>query len=106
MTNATADLKRRQAAARQAAAQAQSTQFTAPTNPPATPEEAEQRFYARYGWDIIVALLGAEAVGKRPATVDEWVGLAIQTRLWLGQHEPERMAALLERAARELRGRS
>ena len=102
--NATADLNRRRAevAARRTAAQAQAT----PPDPPATPEEAEQRYYRRYGWDIIVALLGAEAVDKRPATVDEWVGLAIQTKLWLSQHEPERMAALLERAARELRQRA
>jgi len=54
--------------------------------PPQTPEEAEQRFYARYGetiggttWPKVCAYLG-QSRRPKPAGIDDWIAAAEQVR--------------------------
>ena len=47
--------------------------------PPQTPEEAKQRFFARYGFDLIAALLDLPEP-PNPITVADWTQLAELTR--------------------------
>jgi hypothetical protein len=50
----------------------------APTERPRTPAEAEQRFYARYGWPLVQRLLGRLDV--RPQSVEAWIAVAEEVR--------------------------
>lgn len=47
--------------------------------PPATPQVAEARFFARYGRDLIAALLGLPE-RPQPTTIAQWIRLAEATR--------------------------
>jgi hypothetical protein len=58
----------------------------APSAAPATPQEAQTRFYARYGPRLIQALLGL-AEPPQPQTVDQWVRLAEGVRAVLKARE-------------------
>jgi hypothetical protein len=51
----------------------------APNSPPQTAQEAQTRFYTRYGPRLIQALLGL-AEPPQPQTVDQWLRLAHATR--------------------------
>ena len=58
---------------------------SAPASPPATPREAEQRFFARYGqivggisWLDVRAYLGIST--PKPRTVDQWIAAAEAVR--------------------------
>lgn len=67
--------------------------------PPATAEEAERRFWKRYGPSLGLA------AGKKPATVDEWLRAATLLRDLLTP-TAERLADIEDavRALRELHG--
>lgn len=67
---------------------------------PATPEEAEQRFWRRYGPEVLNLLLGPT---ETPTTVAEWYTLAGSLAELLDAPPLERSALLIERLARELR---
>lgn len=75
----------------------------ATAHPPATPAEARERFYARYGWALVIALLGDRAPAVPPVTVDQWYTLAQATRAALQADPAEQLAGQLEQAARALR---
>ncbi|MBA3946260.1 MAG: AAA family ATPase [Herpetosiphonaceae bacterium] len=54
-------------------------------NTPKTPEEAEQRFFARWGqvmggtnWSVVQKFLGYRS--PRPTTIEEWIDLAAEVR--------------------------
>ena|SRR6185295_4973131 len=72
----------------------------APPTPPATPEEAEARFWRRYGWPLLEAVLGQT---PRPITVQQWTGLAKETRAVLAWSSRERLARQLDDLAAALR---
>jgi hypothetical protein len=71
-----------------------------PAQPPKTTEEAEARYWKRYGWQLVEAVFGPL---PRPATVNEWIGLAEETRDYLTQSEAERLAQRLEDLAAAIR---
>lgn len=71
-----------------------------PAQPPATTEEAEARYWKRYGWQLVEAAFGPL---PRPATVAEWIGLAEETRDYLAQSKAERLAQRLEDLAAAIR---
>jgi hypothetical protein len=71
-----------------------------PRQPPATVGEAEQRYWRRYSWQLVEALLGPV---DRPETIDEWHDLAVQTRDELTRSPRERLARHLEDLAAALR---
>ncbi len=72
----------------------------APGQLPATVEEAERRYFARYGWPLVAAVFGPI---PQPETISEWVGLAEETRDYLAQSEAERLARRLEDLAAAIR---
>jgi len=71
-----------------------------PPGPPATAAEAEQRYFARYGWQFVEALFGPL---PRPETVQQWIGLAEETRDYLTLGKGERLARRLEDLAAAIR---
>lgn len=73
-----------------------------PAQPPATAEEAEQRYFRRYGWALVEAVFGPLPT---PATVQEWIGLAEETRDYLALPKAERLARRLEDLAAAIRRR-
>jgi hypothetical protein len=72
----------------------------APYEPPRTVEEAEARYWRRYSWQLVEALLGSV---DRPETIDEWHDLAVRTRDELTRSPRERLARHLEDLAAALR---
>lgn len=50
-----------------------------PAAPPQSPEEAELRFWRRYGPRVLALALGGEVV-ELPDTIDGWYDLAMKTR--------------------------
>lgn len=72
----------------------------APVALPKTVDEAEARYFARYGWQLIEAVFGNI---PQPATVAEWIGLAEETRDYLALPPGERLARRLEDLAAALR---
>jgi hypothetical protein len=74
-----------------------------PAAPPETAAEAEARFWARYGWPLLVNVLGDAAPAVPPVTVEQWLKLAQLVRDTLQAPPAHRLALLLETAARELR---
>ena len=51
-----------------------------PYAPPATAQEAQSRFYARYGPALVGALLGLPGPLEEPESVEAWVRVAEAVR--------------------------
>lgn len=75
----------------------------APTGAPKDAAEAEARFWRRYGWRLVRALL-PDARTAPPTTVAEWIQVAERVRDALNRPSFARLADMLERACFELRG--